>query len=76
MQSKNLAMLFTLGILVVIGIMLFLPKKEQKITPTPEIVPSVESTTDLNLVESDLDSTDLDQVDTELNQIDSYSSEF
>lgn len=69
-------MLFALGILIVVGIMLFLPKKEQEVTPSSEIVPSVQSTADLNSVESDLDSTDLDQMDTELNQIDSYSSEF
>ena len=76
MQNKNLALLFALGIVVVVGVILFLPQKQEEIIPVVETVPSVQSATDLNSVESDLDSTDLDQVDSELDQIDTYSSEF
>jgi hypothetical protein len=76
MNNKNLAVLFIVGIAVVAGLIFFLPQKQEEVAPVVETVPSVESATDLNRVESDLDSTDLDQVDSELDQIDTYSSEF
>lgn len=75
-MNKNLAIFFILGISIILAVILFLPREQEEVSQTSEIVPSVEGTTDLNLVESDLDSTDLDQMDSELDQIDTYSSEF